>query len=65
MKIRQNTKFHGPTLNGAIFASTAQVWKAAILNWLRYGVKNYSLEVNFSGLTSQPNFINPANWFKI
>jgi hypothetical protein len=31
MKIYQYTKFHGPTLTGASFASTSEVWKSAIL----------------------------------
>jgi hypothetical protein len=35
LKIYQYTKFHGPTLTGAIFASTSEVWTSAILEWLK------------------------------
>jgi hypothetical protein len=35
LKIYQHTKLHGPTLNGASFASTSEVWKSAILEWLK------------------------------
>jgi hypothetical protein len=27
------SKFHGPTLTGASFASTSEVWTSAILEW--------------------------------
>jgi hypothetical protein len=33
LKIYQYTKFHGPTLTGASFASTSEVWTSAILEW--------------------------------
>jgi hypothetical protein len=35
LKIHQYTKFHGPTLTGASFASTSEVWTSAILEWLK------------------------------
>jgi len=35
LKIYQDTKFHGPTLTGASFASTSKVWTSAILEWLQ------------------------------
>jgi hypothetical protein len=35
LKIYQYTKFHGPTLTGASFASTPEVWTSAILEWLK------------------------------
>jgi hypothetical protein len=35
LKIYQNTKFHGPTLIGASFASTSEVWTSTILEWLK------------------------------
>jgi hypothetical protein len=35
LNIYQYTKFHGPTLTGASFASTSQVWTSAILEWLK------------------------------
>jgi hypothetical protein len=31
LKIYQYTEFHGPTLTGASFASTSEVWMSAIL----------------------------------
>jgi hypothetical protein len=34
LKIYQYTKFHGPTLTGASFASTSEVWTSAILELL-------------------------------
>jgi hypothetical protein len=34
-KIYQYTKFHGPTLTVASFASTSDVWTSAILEWLK------------------------------
>jgi hypothetical protein len=33
LKSYQYTKFHGPTLTGASFASTSEVWTSAILEW--------------------------------
>jgi hypothetical protein len=35
LKIYQYAKFHGLTLTGASFASTAGVWTSAILKWLK------------------------------
>jgi hypothetical protein len=35
LKIYQYTKLHGPTLTGASFASTSEVWTSAILEWLK------------------------------
>jgi hypothetical protein len=35
LKIYQHTKFHGPTLTGASFASTSGVLTSAILEWLK------------------------------
>jgi hypothetical protein len=35
LNIDQYTKFHGPTLTGASFASTTEVWTSAILEWLK------------------------------
>jgi hypothetical protein len=35
LKIYQYTKFHVPTLSGASFASTSEVWTSAILEWLK------------------------------
>jgi len=35
LKIYQNTKFHGPTLSGASFAFTSEVWMSTILEWLQ------------------------------
>jgi hypothetical protein len=35
LKIYHYTKFHGPTLTGASFASTSEVWTSAILEWLK------------------------------
>jgi hypothetical protein len=35
LKIYQYTKFHGPTLTGASFASTSAVLTSAILEWLK------------------------------
>jgi hypothetical protein len=35
LKIYQYTKFHGPTLTGASFASTSEVWTSAIFEWLK------------------------------
>jgi hypothetical protein len=35
LKIYQYTKFHGPTLTGASFASTSEVRTSAILEWLK------------------------------
>jgi hypothetical protein len=34
LKVYQYTKFHGPTLTGAGFASTSEDWTSAILEWL-------------------------------
>jgi hypothetical protein len=41
LTIYQYTKFHGPTLTGASFASTSEVWTSAILEWLK--VRNYKV----------------------
>jgi hypothetical protein len=57
LKIYQHTKFHGPTLTGASFASTSEVWTSAILEGWRYGIKKYGVEVTFNGMTSLLNFI--------
>jgi hypothetical protein len=35
LKIYQYAKFHGPTLAGASFASTSEVWTSAILERLK------------------------------
>jgi hypothetical protein len=35
LKIYQHTKFHGPTLTDATFASTSEVWTRAILKCLK------------------------------
>jgi hypothetical protein len=35
LAIYQFSKFHGPTLTGARFASTLEVWTTAILEWLK------------------------------
>jgi hypothetical protein len=35
LKIYQYTKFHGPTLTGASFASTSEVWTSTIVEWLK------------------------------
>jgi hypothetical protein len=35
LKIYQYTQCHGPTLNGASFASISEVWTSAILEWLK------------------------------
>jgi hypothetical protein len=35
LKIYQYTKLHGPTLTGASFASTSEVWTSAILEYLK------------------------------
>jgi hypothetical protein len=35
LKIYQYIKFHGPTLNGASFASTSEVWTSTILECLK------------------------------
>jgi hypothetical protein len=35
LKIYQYTKFHGPTLADASFASTSEVWTSAILKWYK------------------------------
>jgi hypothetical protein len=35
LKIYQYNTFHGPTLTGASFASTSEVWTSAILEWLK------------------------------
>jgi hypothetical protein len=35
LKIYQYTKCHDPTLTGASFASTSEVWMSAILEWLK------------------------------
>jgi hypothetical protein len=35
LKIYQYTKFRGPTLTGANFASTSEVWTSAILECLK------------------------------
>jgi hypothetical protein len=34
LKIYQYTKFHGPTLTGARFASTSEIWTSAFLERL-------------------------------
>jgi hypothetical protein len=57
LKIYQYTKFRGPTLTGASFASTSEVWTFAILEGWRYGIKKYGVEVTFNGITSLLNFI--------
>jgi hypothetical protein len=35
LKIYQKTKFHGPMLTGASFASTSEVWPSAIFEQLK------------------------------
>jgi hypothetical protein len=35
LKIYQYTKFHFPTLTGASFAYTSDVWTSAIFEWLK------------------------------
>jgi hypothetical protein len=58
LKIYQYTKFHGPTLISASFASTSEVLTSAILELLKIGIKKYSIiEVTFNGTTSLLNFI--------
>jgi hypothetical protein len=34
LKIYRYKTFHGPTLTGASFASTSEVWTPVILEWL-------------------------------
>jgi hypothetical protein len=41
LKIYQYTKFYGPMLTGASFASTWEVWTSAILEWLK--VRDYEV----------------------
>jgi hypothetical protein len=59
LKIYQYTKFHGPTLTGADFASTSE----ASLNVRhfgmveKYGIKKYGVAVTFNGIISLLNFI--------
>jgi hypothetical protein len=36
LKIYQHTKYYGPTLTGATFAPTSDVWASAILEWFNY-----------------------------
>jgi hypothetical protein len=35
LNIYQYTKFYGPMLTDASFASTSEVWTSAILEWLK------------------------------
>jgi hypothetical protein len=42
LKIYQYTKFHGPTLTGASFAYTSEVWTSAIFEWLK--VRDYKVQ---------------------
>jgi hypothetical protein len=41
LKICQYTKCHGPTLIGASFSSTSEVWTSAIFEWLK--VRDYKV----------------------
>jgi hypothetical protein len=51
LKIYQHTKFQGLMLAGASFTSTSEICTSAILE-LRYGIKNYGIEVTLNGMTS-------------
>jgi hypothetical protein len=64
LKLYQYTKFHGPTLTGASFASTSEVWSSPFWNGWRYGITKYGVEVTFNGMISLLNFIKSTNWFK-
>jgi hypothetical protein len=41
VKIYQHTKFHDPTLTGASFVSTSEVWTPTILKWLKLHDKKW------------------------
>jgi hypothetical protein len=57
LKLYRNTKFHGPTLSGASFASPQKFGHPPFWNDCSYSVKNYGVEVIFNGMTSPLNFI--------
>jgi hypothetical protein len=57
LNVYQYTKFHGPTLNGASFASTSEVSTSTILEWLKIRDYKVGIEVTFNGMTSPLNFI--------
>jgi hypothetical protein len=57
LKLYRNTKFHGPTLSGASFASPQKFGHPPFWNGCSYSVKNYGVEVTFNGMTSPLNFI--------
>jgi hypothetical protein len=47
----QSTKFHGPSL------TAAEVWRSAILGWLKLRDQNYVVEVTFNGISYAQNFV--------
>jgi hypothetical protein len=63
LKIYQQTKFYGSTSTGESFASTSELSSPSVWICLSYGIKYYGVEVTFSVMTSQLNFLNFTKLF--
>jgi hypothetical protein len=58
LEVYQHSTFQSPTLTGANFASTSEVWTSTTLEWLKPLDKNYGIKVTFNVMASLLNFIN-------